>query len=307
MTKLFFTKNIPNVFGISTNQIVPNFRRVKKEKYRMPVAVLISLLFHALLLFLLYSGDLLKIDLSSEPDEIPKEVTVLFPENKPKQIVENLNENEEIPNKSDLLSDRNSRAKNEKLLESRKNQPSSQGNTPLANLSKPFSTPAFTKNKPVQKFSRDALLGRKASLSQMQDKKSKRQSQASEGTNNLFEQKKFSADDLGNISLSTYAWEWAPYVNLFKRKLYRVWYVPAAYSQLGLIHGQTYVRCTIDRKGNLIEQKVLGHEGHSSLQESSTNAIEAVFPLKALPAHFPDETLVLTVQLIYPELRRRSK
>lgn len=287
--------------------VVLSYKNVDKEKYGMYIAILISLLFHLLLIFLLNFGDLLVIDLSSEPEEIPKEVTVVFPENKPKQIVENLNENEEIPDKSDLLSDRNSRARNEQLLENRQNQPASQGNIPMANLSRPYSTPAFAKNKPVQKFSKDALLGRKASVSQMSENESERQSQASDGTNNVFDQKKFSADEVGSISLSTYAWEWAPYINLFKRKLYRVWYVPAAYSQLGLIHGHTLVRCTIDRQGNLVEQKVLGHQGHSSLQESSTNAIEAVFPLKALPAHFPDETLVLTVQMIYPDLRKRSK
>ena len=70
-------------------------------------------------------------------------------------------------------------------------------------------------------------------------------------TNNIYDQKEFSADQLGDdISLSTYAWEWAPYINAFKRKLYTVWFTPPAYYRLGLIHGQTIIRFTITKDGN---------------------------------------------------------
>ena len=56
------------------------------------------------------------IDFTEDDENLPEEVTVIFPENKPeskpRQIVENMNENEETPDESDLLSDRNSRAAN---------------------------------------------------------------------------------------------------------------------------------------------------------------------------------------------------
>ena len=37
------------------------------------------------------------IDLSPEETDLPEEVTVVFPENKPKSVVENINTNNEIP------------------------------------------------------------------------------------------------------------------------------------------------------------------------------------------------------------------
>jgi outer membrane biosynthesis protein TonB len=217
-----------------------------------------------------------------------------------------LNENEEIPTKSDLLSDKNSRARNEKILENISDQPATDGNVPIPNLSRPYSAPAFTQNKPVKKFSRESLTGERVSYSSAEEVAAEQQSQASDGTNNVFKQEEFSADELKNISLSTYQWAWAPYINEFKRKLFRVWYAPPAYYQLGLIYGYTVIRFTIDRNGNILDKQILKHEGHSSLEQSSSNAIDAVFPLKPLPAHFPDETLTLTIQMIYPNLRPGS-
>ena len=79
-----------------------------------------------------------------------------------------------------------------------------------------------------------------------------------------------------------------------------------AYFSLGLIHGSTVIRLTIDRNGQMVHSQVLEHNGHSSLQGSSENAVNSVFPLKPLPVDFPDETLTLTLTLVYPNLRKRS-
>jgi len=282
----------------------------EKEKHWLPITLLLSLFVHAIILLLIQFSDALVIDLSSENKEIPKEVTFVFPENKPKQIVENMNENELLPDFSDLLSDRNSRARNPNILNEISRMPYSEGNVPLANLSRPFSKPSHAKSKPQSKFTREALTGEYTDNlvqpKQFQDQSQDVQSPASEGTNNIFEQKHFSADDVGDISLSTYAWQWAPYINYFKKRLYQVWYVPAAYHRLGLIHGYTVIRFTMNRDGSLLGYEVLQHEGHSSLQQSSVNAVNAAFPLKKLPAHFPEETLTLTLRMIYPNLRQGS-
>jgi len=286
------------------------FQNKDLERSWMTIAILVSLIFHILLILLLQFGDYLNIDLSSE-EEIPKEVTVVFPENKPEQkqrwIVENMNENEEIPDRSNLLSDRNSRARNEELFEEKRNQPSSKGITKIPNLSKPFSEQKFTKSTSAPKFSRNALLGEKAKLSQNRKREQQQDLLASEGTDNMFEQRRFSAEDLGGISLSTYAWDYAPYINAFKRKLVKVWYPPVAFTRLGLISGETLIRFTINREGNIIEQQVLKHDGHLSLQQSSENAINAVFPFKPLPSNFPEETLTLTVLMTYQLLKPGSR
>jgi len=122
-------------------------------------------------------------------------------------------------------------------------------------------------------------------------------------TNNIYDQKQFSADQMGDISLSTYAWEWAPYINALKRKLYTVWFTPPAYNRLGLIYGQTVIEFSISRDGELLYYKVRDHQGHESLEKSSVNAIIAVFPFKKLPDNFPEDNLTITARLIYPKLK----
>ena len=113
----------------------------------------------------------------------------------------------------------------------------------------------------------------------------------------------FDADMVGDFALSTYEWEWAPYWLAFQRKLHRVWYAPAAYYELGIIYGYTILRFRISRDGNISDLAVLQQIGHSSLQQSSVSAIEAVFPFQPLPANFPDPYLEVTVKMIYPNLR----
>ncbi len=278
----------------------------------------ISLLFHFSLLYLLQSEDTYRISPAKNPSVTPPEVIILFPENKPKQIVENSSENQQVPEKSDLLSEQNSRAGNETLLENRQSQPASTGNTPIANLSQPSS------------LARNSYAGRSGSGStqrpnggtslggggfQAQDNPEADRNQTpspetyvrrKQGTDNVYHQEDFSADQLGDLTLSTYAWEWASYVNYFRSKLYEVWRTPPAYFSLGMIHGYTVIRLTIDRSGRMVRNEVLEHQGHSSLQVSSENAVKGVFPLKPLPLDFPDQTLTLTLTLVYPNLREKE-
>jgi hypothetical protein len=300
------------------NIIALKYESLDKEKRRFLLAIIISFFFHLFLLYLLKSENAYLIDLKQNVEKIPEEVVFVFLENKPKQIVENTGENEEMPEKSDLLSERNSRAKNENLLEQRQNQPSSIGNIPFANLSP---SQSLAQNSYVEKFnpgtagkfSRRALLGDKSfhtpdnpQVDGITPESREARVPENDGTNNFYDQKDFSADGLGNLTLSTYAWEWASYINYFKDKLYQVWRAPPAYFSLGMIHGYTVIRLTIDRNGRMVSSQVLEHKGHSSLQVSSENAVNAVFPLKPLPADFPDETLTLTLTMIYPDLRQRS-
>ena len=114
----------------------------------------------------------------------------------------------------------------------------------------------------------------------------------------MLQQNHFSTDDVGDISLSTYAWDWAPYLNAFKKKYISQVYPPSAF-YMGLIEGVTNVRFTIDRQGKLLSHEVLGHRGHSSLQQTTVNAIVSCFPFKPLPSHFPDETLTITLRMSY--------
>ncbi len=290
--------------------IIAKYKNLDREKRIYTIAFFLSLLLH-ILFVIIFTRDMLIIDLTPEEKDFPEEVSIVFPENKPKTIVENINTNGEIPDDSDFLSDFNSRARNERLLKDIANQPMSDGNIPLANLTRPNLQSELRKQFQTKKFSRDALINKEYSTNQastFQDQRQLMQESSianEQSTNNNFNQKKFSADQLGDISLSTYAWEWAPYINAFKRKLYTVWFTPPAYHRLGIIFGQTVIRFTITRDGKISDYEVLEHQGHESLERSSVNAITAVFPFKPLPEKFPEESLTITARLIYPNLRRR--
>jgi outer membrane biosynthesis protein TonB len=276
------------------------------------IALIISLLLHVGFFLLIGYKDLLAFD-SKAKTSTPEEVTIVFPENKPepedipREVVQNMNENEEIPDQSNLLSDRNSRARNSERSYEIGNTPMSNGNVPLSNLSNAPSQRTF-KSFSNKRFSSKALTGETTDDPRtVQDESQGEQQQSikSDGSNQMLQQKKFSVEDIGAISLSTYQWEWAPYINAMKNKLERVWYAPTAYYKLGLIHGHTIIRYTIDRSGNITEMEVLHHDGHSSLEISSVSAIKALFPFLPLPEDFPEETLTITVKLIYPDLRAR--
>jgi outer membrane biosynthesis protein TonB len=295
-----------------------SLNNMDREKKIYFIAIVLSLIIHVLF-FLFLRLDYFILDFTEESENLPEEVTVVFPENKPeskpRQIVENMNENEETPDQSDLLSDRNSRAANPELSDLLSNQPRSEGNIPYANLTNPNMTSSPSQFLPQKKFSKDALRKSKTadgeeSFFKLREEDVTRSTQSAavdqQTTNNIFDQKKFSADQMGSLTLSTYAWEWAPYINALKRKLQSVWFAPAAYYRLGLIHGYTEIRFTISRDGKLTDYEVLNHIGHESLQQSSVNAITSVFPFKELPANFPEDNLTITARLIYPNLREGS-
>ena len=284
--------------------------KIDREKRKYVIAFVLSAMIHILFLVFL-NADLYRIDLTEDKQDIPEEVTIVFPENKPKQVVENINENEQIPENSDLLSDRNSRAANPEFSDLFGDQPAVDGNIPFPNLTMPNQTEKSSSLLPSRKFSKDVLALNKNGSGQENFfsggepdvGRASESAQDQPTTNNIYEQKDFSADQLGSLSLSTYAWEWAPYINAMKRKLQQVWFAPPAYYRLGLIYGYTVIRYTVSRDGNLVNYEVLEHKGHESLQQSSTNAIESLFPFRPLPDDFPDETLTITAHLIYPNLR----
>jgi hypothetical protein len=110
----------------------------------------------------------------------------------------------------------------------------------------------------------------------------------------------------GDVSLSTTAWDWAPWIQRFGRRLMRAWYPPPAYF-LGLMKegGWAVVELEITRTGEVTRMDVLEQHGHPSLTFSATSALRAISPMEPLPADFPDKTLILRVRMIYPKVRPR--
>lgn len=104
----------------------------------------------------------------------------------------------------------------------------------------------------------------------------------------------------GDISLNTVAWDYAPWLQRFSRDLQRRWLAPYGY-YLGAIHGYTLVELEITHGGDLIRMDILEEQGHEALKNASVAALRGAMPYQPLPDHFPLDTLILRVKLIYPE------
>jgi len=286
-----------------------NSLSIDKRQRTLFLALIISLLIHLGIFWIIQQKNWLQINTESLSESVPEEVTFIFPENKPKQkprqVVENQNANHLVPKNRDLLSDYNSQARNPNPTAKVGPLPQSSGNTRLPNLAATQRLKSINRY-PAKLFSKKALTGESSNPPLTLNRQRAGlpgKMQISEGSNEKMEQKDFSVLEVGGLTLSTYQWNWAPYINAMKRKLIHVWFPPTAYYPLGLIHGATIIKYTVNRKGKLVGMRVLRHNGHRSLERSSTQAIEALFPFLPLPDDFPEEKLTIIAELVYPDLR----
>ncbi|MSS73993.1 MAG: hypothetical protein EXS64_21285 [Candidatus Latescibacteria bacterium] len=126
-----------------------------------------------------------------------------------------------------------------------------------------------------------------------------------EGTSHAptFRNEKGGALQDGDISFSTYAWDFAPYMLKFKERIEAHMFPPAAFSLYGLIDGKNVVRFRIGRDGALLGMEALGYEGSKVLVETSTQAVKLSNPFLPLPPDFPDQYLEVTGQFRYELIR----
>ncbi len=106
----------------------------------------------------------------------------------------------------------------------------------------------------------------------------------------------------GDFSLNTYEWNYAPWMRRFENELHRHWVAPYAY-RLGVIHGKTVIKLVIEKDGRPSSMEILETDGHQSLHDASLAALKAFAPYAPLPAHFPEENLVIILGLHYPAWR----
>lgn len=114
------------------------------------------------------------------------------------------------------------------------------------------------------------------------------------------------AELLGDISLNTLEWDFAPWLQRFRRELMRRWYAPTAY-YMGMLKegGWALVEMEVSPSGEMLRLDLLGDEGHPSLTQASLEALRSTAPLERLPDHFPEPTLILRIRMIYPKVRTR--
>ncbi len=108
---------------------------------------------------------------------------------------------------------------------------------------------------------------------------------------------------IDQFQLNTVQWDWAPWIQVFANELHRHWVPPYAYG-LGLIDGTTVIRLVVEKDGRPSGMDILDEDGHGSLHIASLAALKAFAPYLPLPAHFPEENLVITLSLHYPAFQR---
>ena len=111
------------------------------------------------------------------------------------------------------------------------------------------------------------------------------------------------AEALGGISLSTYEWDYAPYLLYMKRRIREHLYPPTAFVQMGAISGDVTISFVLHRNGTVSQLKFVGNHGHNSFIDPSLNSVKASDPFKPLPETFPDPYLELTWTFVYSVYR----
>jgi len=106
-----------------------------------------------------------------------------------------------------------------------------------------------------------------------------------------------------DFRLSTYNWNWAPYLKELKKRIESNIYPPPAF-YMGLARGRTFLQFRIQQDGSMTDFKLITYTGHESLKNTSVNAIEGSVPFLPLPSDFPDDFLEITVGFFYNEFIR---
>lgn len=217
------------------------------------------------------------------------------------------------PEDAHLLSDKNAVARDHDTNNNRhEGAPYSEGDLDVKNLPLvPIDPIPFTeqKNERADKLTDENNLKQSSSHSYEYQKFSRKQLLKNLPPSNyqlqrrldkpLYDNKKFSAKDLGGFTFNTYEWDFAPYMLEMKRKVERNVFPPPAFTYMGLISGETLLRFKVMPNGEVKDLVVLKYTGHNSLKETSVKAIINSSPFKPLPADFPENYLEVTASFTY--------
>ncbi|MFN2433411.1 MAG: hypothetical protein ABR599_11470 [Gemmatimonadota bacterium] len=99
----------------------------------------------------------------------------------------------------------------------------------------------------------------------------------------------------GDFSLSTYAWDYAPYMRRLKAQIeeYTWTILPSAF-WYGIAAWATQVRFVILPDGSVESIAITGHDGVLELRHVAPDAVTGAARFEPLPPGFPDEELTVT-------------
>lgn len=218
----------------------------------------------------------------------------------PTRIVENINETQTTPTKPKYLSDLNSEAKSDRTSPNPTEDVVAKPGD-FTNLeSKKGGQTAQDQAKKLPEFMRSTNLSESVfGKSVDKDKKKVEADDAAGDQGKSFQTTMTSRNRTGStsrfdsqFSLSTKAWNWAPYIREIRSRLQKYLTPPAAFYQ-GLMRGRSVVMVKIDLNGELIDFQVIDHYGHSKLKQTTIDGVKAIFQLPPLPPDFPDKNLTL--------------
>lgn len=275
------------------------------------LAVLLSILFHLLLILLFQKAEQINLLFSDIPEieEPEKRLTFQLVET-PENILE-----EEPTSESDLVSDKNTKAKDNNSNESPiLENPYSEGELAFQEYEQPevdpqpetentIQTPNDQKdqeenlNPITEKNIEDELIS--YNDQNPDPKESGTVSQEEIRKRLSFENLISNAADKGGISFNTYNWNFAPYMLAMKKRIESNWHPPYAFTHMGAISGVNSFRFTVMPDGRVKDLKMLETNAHYSLDQSSSGAIKQSSPFMPLPVNFPEEYLVVTVTFSY--------
>ena len=306
-------------------------------KHRYKIALLVSLLLHVLVIWFYkpIAGFLELVPASRAQSDVTEPLVFEFEQEAPKEVVETPEDArvDKAPQDARYLSDKNARAQdmyasndltpgdaysegnlNYKLFAGEKIK-GDQSQTPVPQQERDIEQGEDDRFQDEQKASNahensDPLLDQPQSLAQpLRPKFSKEllfgnDRSSSSGIAGFtddanWNNQESSAESMGGISLSTYEWDFAPYIQYMKKTFRDHFYPPAALYHLGIIEGYVTVRYTVQRNGLITDIQLRANEGHETLVATTMNMIKASSPLKPLPGNFPDDVLTIDFTFIY--------
>ena len=278
-----------------------NYSKVRR------IAILLSILFHLLLLLLFQQAGKLEFLLAkpSEPEEIPEERLVFELVETPDDAPE-----DEPSSATDLVSDKNTRARD--MMEedlARSELPFSEGDLDIKEFAQPENPiqpeqPAPPIEPIIPEKSEQENPGSDESTVPDQTE----EDQVSEPADQIKEQirKSLSYENLnsnsvdkGGISFNTYNWNFAPYMLAMKKRIESNWRPPFAFTHMGAISGTNQYRFRVTPDGRVVNLQQLDSNAHYSLDQASSGAISSSSPFMPLPINFPEDYLEVTITFSY--------
>ncbi|MCP4221393.1 MAG: TonB C-terminal domain-containing protein [bacterium] len=288
------------------------------EKTRKRV-ILLSILFHILLLLIWEGAELLNIFGTKSIPQPPPAEPIVFdlqqPSQQPREVIQTPEDAEttKTPKNPKFLSDKNALARNaEKSPDLKVDEAFSKGDYDSHDLppqNQPVGEPPRPREQEKREEKEDEEENEEVDIREATDRLLKEftlkpPSQSPPGARDRapgvqHDQQLSRADKTGGISFNTYDWDFAPYMLALKNRIQRNIFPPDSFSKFGIINGNTLLRFKIYPDGRLEDLQVLKYIGHKSLMVTSSNAVEVSAPFPELPSNFPEPFLVVTGKFVY--------